>query len=126
MLSHHARKVLPPLAKHVLVDMQSAAMLSFRLHDHVHVRVRLVDGKHHDLGRLVGLHLTVQASDQLAVIAGVGNGRGNIVDDVLVSRETNEAKNVLLKVRMKTGDVEAGLGASWDYISAAGTCRALE
>lgn len=68
----------------------------------------------------LGVHYTLEPTDELGIVLGVGNGRGDIVDDILVNRETNDGKSALLKVRFKTPLVEAGFGAIYDLIAPAG------
>jgi len=68
----------------------------------------------------VGAHYTlVPGSGAFAVTLGIGNGRGDIVDDIRVSDDTNEAKATLVKVRYKTSTFEAGAGAIYDVIAPA-------
>lgn len=78
-----------------------------------------------DDGGLVPVHwvggaYTLGESDApFAAVIAVGNGRGNIVDDVRVASDTNEAKAVLLKGRYKAGSLEAGVGFIYDLIAPA-------
>ena len=71
----------------------------------------------------VGAHYTLQgdvgADGKLALITGLGNGRGKILDDVRVVGDTNEAKAVLVKVRFKNPAVELGAGLLFDRIAPA-------
>jgi hypothetical protein len=53
------------------------------------------------------------------VVLGVGNGRGDNVDDIRVTSDTNDAKAALLKLRYKTSTFEVGLGAIYDLIAPA-------
>jgi hypothetical protein len=78
-----------------------------------------------DDGGLVPVHwvggsYTLGKKDSpIAAVFAVGNGRGNIVDDVRVGSDTNEAKGVLSKVRFRSGDGEFGFGAMYDLIAKA-------
>lgn len=67
----------------------------------------------------LGAHYTLDVTTALRVVAGVGNGRGDIVDDILVDRDTNDGKSALLKVRFKAELVEVGAGAIYDLIAPA-------
>ena len=55
----------------------------------------------------------------VALTTGVANGRGNIVDDVRVSDDTNDAKAVLFKIRYRTQAFEVGAGGIYDRIAPA-------
>ena len=67
----------------------------------------------------VGASYTYTA-DEVAITGGVANGRGNIVDDVRVSDDTNAAKSVLFKIRYKVPSFEIGAGAIYDRIAPVG------
>lgn len=68
----------------------------------------------------VGAHYTLKpGAGAFAVTLGIGNGRGDIVDDIRVSDDTNEAKALLVKARYKTATFEAGVGAIYDVIAPA-------
>ncbi len=64
----------------------------------------------------IGLHLThrIPVRDgEVALIAGLGNGRGEIVDDILSDGDVNEAKGALLKVAYRRhGAYRLDVGAS--------------
>jgi hypothetical protein len=67
----------------------------------------------------VGAHYTLGVTDQFAAVVGLGNGRGDIVDDILTNSETNDGKSVLIKLRYKTTLGEVGLSAIYDLIAPA-------
>jgi len=73
----------------------------------------------HWVGAQYALTARLGAGKGTAVV-GVGNGRGDIVDDVRVTDDTNDAKAGLLKLRFKTPTVEAGVGLIYDRIAPAG------
>lgn len=52
-------------------------------------------------------------------VTAIGNGRGDIIDDVRISSETNEPKSVLAKARYKARSVEVGISAIYDVIAPA-------
>jgi hypothetical protein len=54
-----------------------------------------------------------------ALVLAIGNGRGDIVDDVRVTNDTNDAKAGLVKLRWKRSGVEAGVGLLYDLIAPA-------
>lgn len=55
----------------------------------------------------------------VATSFAVGNGRGDVVDDILVAADNNTAKALLLKSRIKTERIEAGATVIYDLIAAA-------
>jgi hypothetical protein len=59
------------------------------------------------------------SSGDLALVLAVGNGRGDVVDDVRVTDDTNDAKAGLAKVRWRGAGVEVGLGFLYDLIAPA-------
>src|SRR6185436_15003642 len=59
-------------------------------------------------------------SDGAALVLAIGNGRGDIVDDVRVGIDTNDTKAGLVKVRWRRSGVELGAGAFYDRIAPAG------
>jgi hypothetical protein len=52
LLSHHPREILPPLAQHCFVHMESLAVISFRLYHHMHVRMLLIGVQCHRIAVL--------------------------------------------------------------------------
>jgi hypothetical protein len=61
---------------------------------------------------------------EVGLVLALGNGRGDIVDDIRVTDDTNDAKAGLAKVRWKRSGVEIGLGLLYDLIApAAATVR---
>lgn len=76
----------------------------------------------------VGVHYQLShetAAGTVRGVIGIGNGRGDIVDDVRVNSDTNNAKAVLLKVALRTELVEAGAGVIYDVIAPATVRPAL-
>jgi hypothetical protein len=76
----------------------------------------------------VGAHYQLSfetAAGSLRGVVGIGNGRGDIVDDVRVNSDTNNAKAVLLKVALRTALVEVGGGVIYDLIAPATVRPAL-
>ena len=70
----------------------------------------------------VGAHYTLQRKTRgggVAIVLGIGNGRGDIVDDIRVTSDTNEAKAGLLKLRWKRPGFEIGVGFLYDLIAPA-------
>lgn len=68
----------------------------------------------------VGASYTYTAGG-VSITGGVANGRGDIVDDIRVRDDTNDAKAVLVKLRYKMPGFEIGAGAIYDRIAPAGT-----
>jgi hypothetical protein len=54
LLAHQASEVLAPVAQHVLVDVQPAAVLAFGFDDQVDVGVLLMGVQHHGVAVLEG------------------------------------------------------------------------
>jgi hypothetical protein len=54
-----------------------------------------------------------------SIVMGLGNGRGQFVDDVRIANDTNDAKGTLLKLRYKAASFEAGVGFGYDLIAPA-------
>jgi hypothetical protein len=70
----------------------------------------------------VGIEYALSAKlggGKASLVTAIGNGRGDIVDDVRISSETNDAKSFLVKARYKAGSAEVGIGAIYDAIAPA-------
>lgn len=75
----------------------------------------------HSVGATVHL-LALTGPQQLELIAAVGNGRGNIVDDIHAKDDTNGFKSLLFKVDLRglgAEDLHLGLSGIFDHIAAA-------
>jgi hypothetical protein len=72
----------------------------------------------HWIGAQYTLKRRVSGGDAALVLA-LGNGRGDVIDDVRVADDTNEAKAGLAKVRWRRSGAELGLGVLYDRIAPA-------
>ncbi len=66
--------------------------------------------------------LAITGAEQLELIAALGNGRGNIVDDIHAKDDTNGFKSILFKVDLRgvgAEDLHLGLSGIFDHIAAA-------
>lgn len=77
-----------------------------------------------DDGGLVPVHWVgatyTYTAGPIAIAGGIANGRGDIVDDILVGHDNNDAKAVLLKLRYKQEGFEIGAGGIYDRIAPVG------
>lgn len=70
----------------------------------------------------MGAHYMLQGSvgdGNGALVVGIANGRGTIVDDIRVLDEVNEGKAALLKGRLRTSMFEVGATVIYDQIASA-------
>jgi hypothetical protein len=72
----------------------------------------------HWIGAQYTLKRRVSGGDAALVLA-LGNGRGDVIDDVRVADDTNEAKAGLAKVRWRRSGAELGVGFIYDLIAPA-------
>jgi hypothetical protein len=66
--------------------------------------------------------LAITGAEQLELIAALGNGRGNIVDDIHAKDDTNGFKSILFKVDLRgvgAEDLHLGVSGIFDHIAAA-------
>ena len=67
----------------------------------------------------VGAHYTLRLGSNVQIVGGVANGRGKTKEEVQVLTDTNDAKAVLFKIRVKGSGLEVGAGAIYDRIAPA-------